>query len=833
MRGKRPAPVIQSPRSLNNFSSPIQGNGFPIRSGDSEQMISRSRRIYTDGKHLFRNGKSFRVKGTTYGSFVPRLDGQCYPESSEIKKDLAEIAAAGLNVVRTYTLPPPELLDMARELGLYVLVGLDYRDWRYESTTGRAARRRVLDAGRREIARAMEMCEGRPEVLAISVGNEVPSDVVRAHGIRRVEESLSCLVEEVHQADPQMLATYCNFPTTEFLQIDGQDLVCFNVFLEESAAFRRYMSHLQSLSGDLPLVITELGLASNVHGEKGQAEALDWQLRIVDESGISGATVFAWTDDWGVDGKAVEGWEFGITDRERRPKVAFDVVRWWACSSIRDVRKHWPKVSVVICAYNAGNLLEKCLRSVAAIDYPDLEVIICDDGSTDATASIAQQFPFKILTLDHVGLSRARNAGIGESTGEIVAFLDADAFCHPEWAYHLALSLQSSDVAATGGPNLPVHDATITEQAVAQSPGAPMEVLVGPNRAEHVPGCNMAYRRESLLEVGGFNPIYTSAGDDVDVCWKILDRGWEIAFSPAAQVRHHRRDTARAYLKQQRGYGRAEALLAPHHPHRFNRLGQARWAGFVYGGPRFLARIFRPVVYHGVLGSAPYQSVTRRTSERVRDFGVALVPLLFLTVLLGAGLSVLSAWWLLLSALAFGGIAALAASVAVGTTVPQKEGSGLKLRLLVAFFHLAQPLVRTWGRLRTRTPVVVHKRTPWSGDRLQWLGDLEIDLADMGYRVRVGGEHAAWDLEVWRMSIVSWRVTTAVLWGWTPVAKLRPGLRIPGVVAVATGVSAFLVAPAWTWPLLPLVLLLGAREAFSVRKAIRKSVERTTRGSGA
>jgi GT2 family glycosyltransferase len=89
---------------------------------------------------------------------------------------------------------------------------------------------------------------------------------------------------------------------------------------------------------------------------------------------------------------------------------------------------------------------------------------------------------------------------------------------------------------------------------VSLSPGGPVEVLITDDRAEHVPGCNLAVRRTALEEIGGFDPAYTAAGDDVDVCWRLLDGSGRIAFSPAAVVYHHRRDTVRGYLRQQRGW---------------------------------------------------------------------------------------------------------------------------------------------------------------------------------------------------------------------------------------------------------------------------------------
>jgi hypothetical protein len=75
---------------------------------------------------------------------------------------------------------------------------------------------------------------------------------------------------------------------------------------------------------------------------------LEWQLREVDDCGSAGATIFSWTDDWSINGENVQGWGFGITDVERRPKPAFKAVRRWARRGIADLRTSWPTVSVVV-----------------------------------------------------------------------------------------------------------------------------------------------------------------------------------------------------------------------------------------------------------------------------------------------------------------------------------------------------------------------------------------------------------------------------------------------------------------------------------------------------
>ena len=127
--------------------------------------------------------------------------------------------------------------------------------------------------------------------------------------------------------------------------------------------------------------------------------------------------------------------------------------------------------------------------------------------------------------------------------------------------------------------------------------------------AEHIPGCNMAFRKSHLEAIGGFDPQFRVAGDEVDICWRLQSRGWTLGFSPAALVWHHRRNSISAYLRQQRGYGRAEALLERKWRAKYNEVGHVTWTGRVYG--KGLPSLFKwsQRVYHGVWGSAPFQAV--------------------------------------------------------------------------------------------------------------------------------------------------------------------------------------------------------------------------------
>src|ERR1017187_5866354 len=117
----------------------------------------------------------------------------------------------------------------------------------------------------------------------------------------------------------------------------------------------------------------------------------------------------------------------------------------------------------------------------------------------------------------------------------------------------------------------------------------------------------MAFYKEALSQIGGFDPTFHRAGDDVDLCWRLQQAGYHIGFNPAAFVWHYRRSTIRAYLRQQRGYGEAEALLVRKHPECFNSFGGSLWRGRVYSTAPFGGVIRPRRLYRGLFGSAGFQ----------------------------------------------------------------------------------------------------------------------------------------------------------------------------------------------------------------------------------
>ena len=235
-----------------------------------------------------------------------------------------------------------------------------------------------------------------------------------------------------------------NYPTTEYLSLPFLDFISFNVYLEDRDRFGAYLRRLQNIAADRPLVMSELGLDSLRNGLAAQATAVDWQVRESFRQGCAGAFVFSWTDEW-YRHDAVDDWAFGLTDAARRPKPALAAMSS-ASANVPLPQRPEPRISVVICCYNSAATIRDCLSGTALLRYPNHEVIVVDDGSTDGTGDIAGSFGVRVVATENLGLSHARNVGLREATGDIVAYLDSDAWPDPYWLDFLAVSFDDASV---------------------------------------------------------------------------------------------------------------------------------------------------------------------------------------------------------------------------------------------------------------------------------------------------------------------------------------------------------------------------------------------------
>ena len=667
----------------------------------------------TIGKLLQVDGQAFLIRGVAYGTFAPRSDGHQFPALERVRRDFRLMADGGINTVRTYTVPPPDVLDAAGEHGLRVMAGLAWPQ-HVAFLDDRCLRRDIL----RTIAREARAIATHPALLLTAIGNEIPPAVVRWHGPRRVEQFIRTAIDEVRSVAPDVLLTYVNYPPTEFLELPFLDVYAFNVYLHREDAMRAYVAKLQHIAGSRPLLLAECGADSQRHGEDGQAALAAMQARVAFSGGACGAIVFGWTDEWWRGGAAIDDWSFGLVDRERRPKAAHAVIsHLFATAPFSTAeRAQWPPVSVIVCAYNAGETIDDCLAALGRVDYPDVEVIVVDDGSTDDTAARVRTYPWvRLVQTRQEGLSAARNVGLRAAQGEILAYVDADVRVESSWLTYLVQPFVWSDAVAAGGPNVVPADDPWFAQCVARSPGAPSHVLLDDRIAEHVPGCNFAVRRSALAAIEGFDRIFVRAGDDVDVCWRLQEGGGRIAFSPSALVWHHHRGSLRAFWRQQVGYGEGEAWLRGRHGHRFSRAGVA-WRGRIYSGLPFVQSLTDRRLHSGVWGTAAFPTVYHSGAHPLRalphtaEWQLAAVLLVLggLLMLVSTGIGTFS-----VVAVGAGVLGALTTLVKCALYAWRSDIGGLPpiagqrpavsrllYRATIAALHIVQPFARAYGYVR-------------------------------------------------------------------------------------------------------------------------------------
>lgn len=618
-----------------------------------------------------------------------------------MRADFAHIRRLGGNCVRVFYPPPEWLLDeaVAQQLRVFVDVPWEkhrcfFEDWEALER----ARQRVRDTAR-SVGR-------HPAVFAISVANEVPVDIIRFYGRKRVGRFVGELLDRVKQEAAECLVTYVNFPTTEFFEPATVDFYCFNVYIHDEHRLGVYLDRLQHIAGNKPLILGEYGIDTIREGDIEQARLLQGHIRAVSQHGLAGSFIFSYTDDWFTSGRQIDDWAFGVTQRDRTEKVAARVLRSAWSELPQSANREQPRVSVVVCSYNGATTLRECLESLMRLDYPDYEVILVDDGSTDGTREIAKEFPQVFYHHQaNQGLSMARNVAARMASGELIAYTDSDCVADEHWLMYLVQSMRDQNVEAIGGPNVtPESDGWIAK-CIAASPGNPSHVMLDDHHAEHVPGCNLAIRRATLLGMGGFDPQFRQAGDDVDLCWRLLDADLPIGYAPSAMVWHHRRATVSAFTKQQKGYGRSEAMVHFKHPQRCSNLGRSSWHGIIYGAGAVGLPLLPETIYHGRFGGGLFQLIYRH-----RDYGAWAVMTSLEWQLLTTFLLILATQFsplALMSAVMW--LAPMLLAARSAAIAPLEKGAPCWCRPLIAFLYFIQPIVRGFYRM---TYLLSNKRLP-------------------------------------------------------------------------------------------------------------------------
>lgn len=207
-------------------------------------------------------------------------------------------------------------------------------------------------------------------------------------------------------------------------------------------------------------------------------------------------------------------------------------------------------VSVVIVSRGRPEALLRCLTAVSQLLYPRFEiVVVADPAGASAIRGTGQAERLKLLEFDQANISQARNVGIRAASGEVVAFIDDDAVAEPTWLSHLTAPLADPTVVAAGGFVRGRNGISWQWQGRDIGPDglsnrlhlsgtAPVVLDPEPDRGIKTEGTNMAFRREVLAGMGGFDPAFRFYLDESDLDLRLAERGGRTALVPLAQVHH-------------------------------------------------------------------------------------------------------------------------------------------------------------------------------------------------------------------------------------------------------------------------------------------------------
>ena len=215
-------------------------------------------------------------------------------------------------------------------------------------------------------------------------------------------------------------------------------------------------------------------------------------------------------------------------------------------------------VSVVVGARNAESTIGACLESLLAQDYPKnrYEVIAVDNDSTDGTAERIKRYPVTHVS-ENGGHSAAwaRNRGLREARGELIAFTDADCVASPSWLRLGVGAFTADSVGCVAGEIVAYPPETLAERYAEARRALSQRYALTESFKPYAQTANAFYRLEALRRIGPFDTSLVIV-EDADLGWRMQDElGLAVVFCPEAVVYHKHRPTVRALLRQRIGYG--------------------------------------------------------------------------------------------------------------------------------------------------------------------------------------------------------------------------------------------------------------------------------------
>jgi len=231
--------------------------------------------------------------------------------------------------------------------------------------------------------------------------------------------------------------------------------------------------------------------------------------------------------------------------------------------------KSQPSVTVIVPVRNGEPTIKPLLESLQRLDYDrkKVEVIVVDGNSTDKTRDIVEEYPVKLVVERKKGLNTARNTGIRNSNGEIIAFTDCDCVVPSNWITKIVENFKDPQVSCVGGSTKGLNGDFISKYADNSIvPLMPFftkreELNMVKPFLRHPAGCNMAFRRRVAEEVGFFDESIQYGFDEVEFTERVCRAGYKMVLDPKVFVWHKHRPTLKEFLKQNFHYGRGSGLL--------------------------------------------------------------------------------------------------------------------------------------------------------------------------------------------------------------------------------------------------------------------------------
>lgn len=217
-----------------------------------------------------------------------------------------------------------------------------------------------------------------------------------------------------------------------------------------------------------------------------------------------------------------------------------------------------PTVSIVVPVRNGAETIAKLLESLLKIDYEKsrLEIVVVDGNSTDGTREIVARYPVKLLTQEGEGLNGGRNTGIRSSHGEIIAFTDSDCVVPKNWVNKIVENFKDIRVGCVGGNSKGWYNNFLSQYS--DNSVFPTQRIFNQRKKldmiELFSGCpagsNMAFRRETLAKVGGFDEDIRYGFDEDELVERVCRAGYKMVLDSEVFVWHKHRSTLKALLKQ-------------------------------------------------------------------------------------------------------------------------------------------------------------------------------------------------------------------------------------------------------------------------------------------